>query len=199
MSPQGRKGREGPHGSDGAAEDPERLLIAAELAERPKSAAELVEATGLPSARVRRHIRQMREEGLIESIVRKRKRGTVEHYNMLLGALVNEEGELAELSLDERRRLYGNLLRIILTDATRALVTKPTDRGLERLDVAVVRAPIFTDEEGWTELAKLHRDFYDRVAEARDRIAERMAKDGDGDKGFKVSSVVMLFESETSG
>jgi DNA-binding transcriptional ArsR family regulator len=193
MSAQGHKGQ---RAVDGNVEDPERLLIAAEMAEAPKSAAQLAEATGLPLARVRRHVRAMREEELIESVTRKSKRGTVEHFNLLVGGLLQDEVELSKLSLPERRRLHGNILRIILTEATRALVTHPTDRGLERLDGAVVRTPIFTDEAGWEELAKLHRDFFDHILEVRERIAKRLEKEGQ--TGFKASSVLLLFESETN-
>jgi len=191
ISTQGRE-----HGDDGSAEAPERLSIAAELAEAPKSAAQLAEATGLSLARVRRHLREMREEGLIESVMRKSKRGTVEHFNFLVGGLLQDEGELAGMSLEERRRLYGNVLRIVLTEATRALVTHPTDRGLERPDAVVVRVPVFTDEEGWKELAKLHQEFYERILAVREQIAKRVEENGG--EGFKASSNILLFDAETT-
>ncbi len=196
MSSQGDKDRKNPLVSDGAAEDPERLLIAAELAETPRSATQVAEATGFPLARVRRHLRQMREEGLIESFARQSKRGTVEHFYFLVGGLLRDQDDLAELSLDERRRAHGRILKLVLTEASRALVTHPTERGLERLDVAVVRTPILTDEAGWEELARLHREFFERILEVRAQIAERLERKGQ--TGFKASSVVLLFESETT-
>jgi DNA-binding transcriptional ArsR family regulator len=177
-------------------EDPERLLILTELAEVPRSAIQLARLTGLAPERVRRHIRLLQEEGRVESVMTERKRGTVEHFHFLVGGLLRDEDDLAKLSLEERRRLYGQLLKIILTEATRALVTHPKDRNLERLDGAVVRTPIFTDEAGWEELAKLHRDFYERVLETRRRIAQRLAEKKE--EGFKVSSALLLFESETA-
>jgi DNA-binding transcriptional ArsR family regulator len=177
------------------AEDPERLLIAAELSESALSPAQLAEATGIPLARVRRHIRQMREQGLIETVMRKSKRGTVEHFYFLVGGLLREGPELAELSPEERRKHNGSILKIVLTEASRAMVTHPTDRGLARLNDAVVRIPIFTDEAGWEELAKMHREFYDQILAARERIGERLEKEGQ--KGFKASSVLLFFESET--
>lgn len=189
------EGRNDQYGDAGSAEDSERLAIAAEIAEVPKSAAQVADATGLPLARVRRHLREMREEGLIESVMRKSKRGTAEHFNFLVGGLLQDVEGLAELSPAERRRLHGNILRLILTEATRALVTHPTDSGLNRVDVAVVRTPIVTDEAGWQELAKLHREFFDRILEVRERIADRLADEGE--EGFKVSSVQLLFEAET--
>lgn len=193
MSSQGHKDQ---RAGDGNAEDPERLLIAAELAEEAKSAGQVADATGLPLARVRRHLRQMREEELIESLARRSKRGTVEHFYFLVGGLTKDRDDLAELSLDERRKFYGSILKLVLTEASRALVTHPTDRGLERLDAAVIRIPIFTDEAGWEELAQLHQDFYDRVLGARERIEGRVEKKGQ--EGFKASAVLLLFEAETT-
>jgi DNA-binding transcriptional ArsR family regulator len=178
------------------AEDPDRLLITDLLAESALSPAQLAEATGIPLARVRRQIRQMREEGLIETVIRKSKRGTLEHFYLLVGGLLREGPELAKLSPEERRRHNGNLLKIVLTEASRAMVTHPTDRGLTRLDGATVRIPIFTDEAGWEELAKLHRKFLDRILAARERIEERLEKEGQN--GFKASSVILFFESETA-
>lgn len=189
---QGRKDR---RVADGNAEDPERLRISAELAEAAKSPAQIAEATGLPLVRVRRHIRQMRDEGQIESVVRKSKRGAVEHFYFLVGGLLKEGDDFAKLSPEERRKLHGGILKIILTEASRALVTHPTDRGVERLDVAVTRIPIITDEAGWEELAKLHREFYDRILATRERIGERLEEEGQ--EGFKATSVILLFESET--
>lgn len=180
--------------ADGHAEDPERLLIAAELSETARSAAQVAEATGIPLARVRRHMREMREEGLIESVMRKSKRGTVEHYNLLITGELDEV-EYSGLSLEERRRFHGNVLKIVLTEASRALVTHPTDRGLQRSDGTIARIPILTDEAGWEEMARLHKEFYDRIMALRERIARRLEEEGR--EGFRASSVLLLFESET--
>lgn len=193
MSGHGRNDQPG-HG--GLAENPERLAIAAEIAEAPKSAAQVAEATGLSLARVRKHIRAMREEGRIDSVMRKSNRGTIEHFNLLAGGLWEDEEGLGELSLAERRRLHGNILKVIFVEATRALVTHPTDRALQRLNGSTVRMPFYTDEAGWDEMAKLHREFFDRIWEARAQIAARLEEEGE--KGFKASSVLLLFEAETT-
>ncbi len=194
MPPQGREGREGPDIPDGEVEDPERLQIGAEIVDTPLTAAQLAELTGVPLTRVRRHLRQMREEGSIESVTRKGKRGTIEHFNLLRGAVLLED-DLAERSLAERRRHWANVLKIVLTDASRSLVTHPRERNLERLETVMTRNVFLTDEAGWKELAAMHREFYDRVGEARDRIARRLAEEDE--EAFQVSSVLMLFESET--
>lgn len=190
MSSEGRKDRR----ADDPGEDPERLLIAAELAGTPMSAAQLAETTGLPPARVRRHVREMREEGVLESVMRKTRRGTAEHFYLLVGVMLDED-EFSGLSLEERRRFNGNILKVVLTEASRALVTHPTDRGLERSDVMAARIPIFTDEKGWKELARLHQEFYEEVLAVRERIGRRLEEEGQ--EGFKTSSVLFLFESET--
>ena len=177
-------------------EDPEQMLIGTKLAEAPRSAAQLAEITGLPPARIRRHIRQMREDGLVESLREETRRGAVEHFHFLAGGLWLEDDDLAELSLEQRRNLYGYILKLALREATRALVTHPVDRNLERVDVPVMRIPMCTDEAGWDELAKLHQEFFERTLETRDRIGKRLEEKGE--EGFKVSSLIMLFESETS-
>lgn len=187
------QGREGRNVVGGNAEDPERLQITAELGESIMSPAQLAEATGIPLARVRRYIRQLREEGLIESVARKSKRGTVEHSYFLVDGLTRQGPELAKLSPEQRRRENGISLKIILTEATRAMVTHPTERGLGRVDGATVRIPLFTDEAGWEELAKMHHEFYEQILAARDRIAERLEKEGQ--EGFKASSVILFYES----
>jgi DNA-binding transcriptional ArsR family regulator len=191
MASEGRKDRQ-----VGSGEDPERLLIAAELAETPLSAAQLAEATGISLARVRRHVREMREEGLLESVMRESKRGTVEHFNLLIGGLMLDADELSGLSLEERRRVNGKILKVILTEASRALVTHPTTRSLERTDDMNARIPIFTDEKGWKELARLHQEFYEQILAVREQIEKRLEKEGK--EGFKTSSVLLFFESETT-
>jgi DNA-binding transcriptional ArsR family regulator len=177
-------------------DDPERFAIATTLAEGPKSAAQLAEIVGIPPARVRRHIRKMREEGVVESASSEAKRGAVEHFHFVSGGLEIEEEQLAELTLDQRRRITAYFLKVLLTDATKSLITHPRSPGLERTDGPLTRIPIQIDEEGWKELANMHTEFYRRVLESRDRIAERLREKGE--EGFKASSVIMLFESETA-
>lgn len=193
MSSQGWKFR---HVIESYLDDPERLQIAGALADEPRSAAQLSQATGLPAARVRRHLRQMREDGLIESIREETRRGAVEHFHFVVGGLWLEDDDLAELSLEQRRELYGYILKLALTEAVRALVTHPLERNLERVDGPVARIPLHTDEEGWSELAQIHREHFERVLSVRDRIAMRLEEKGE--EGFKASSLIMLFESGTA-
>ena len=177
-------------------QDPELLQLATLLSERPASAAGLAEATGIAPARVRRLLRQMRADGMIESVEEHGRRGTVEHFHAVAGALYIDDDELGELSLDERRQMNGYILKLALTEATRSLVTQPLDRNLERLDGTLARLTMRTDEEGWRELAELHRECLDRLLVLHDRIAERLEKKEE--EGFKATSVILLFESETA-
>jgi DNA-binding MarR family transcriptional regulator len=177
-------------------DDPEQLLIVTELSEAPKSAAQLAEMTEIPPARIRRHIRQLREEGLVESVRSETRRGAAEHFHLVVGGLAIDEEGLAELSLEQRRQLNGYILKLALTEATRALVTHPVDRNLERTDGTIARIPLWTDETGWKELAKLHLEFWERVEETRERIAKRL--EDEDEQGFKVCSVILFFESATN-
>jgi DNA-binding transcriptional ArsR family regulator len=177
-------------------DDPDGLAITATLSEGARSAAELAEMTGLPPARIRRYLRQLREEGLVESVRSEARRGAVEHFHFAAGGLMIDEEDLADLSLAQRRKINGFLLKLALTEATRALVTHPLDRNLERVDGTLARIPMQIDEAGWEELAKLHDEFWKRVMETHERIAARLEEEGE--QGFRASSVIMLYESGTA-
>jgi DNA-binding transcriptional ArsR family regulator len=177
--------------------DPERLMLANALAEAPASAAELAESAGLSPSRVRRHLRTMKEEGLIESTRTQAHRGTVEHFYVVSGELQIDEEELAALGFAQRRAMYSYILKLSLGEAIRALVSAPSGRSLERVDSVVVRTPMFVDAEGWAELAEIHADAYWRVHEAKERIAARLEEGAEAD--CRASSVIMLFEGEPPG
>lgn len=177
-------------------DDPGGFAIATTLAEGARSASELAEMTGLPSARVRRYLRQMRANGLIESVRSEARRGVVEHFHFVTGGLMIEDEDFAELSLAQRRKINGFLLKLALTEATKALVTHPLDRNLERVDGTLARIPMQIDEAGWEELAGLHLKFWEQVMETRERIAARLQEKGE--QGFKASSVIMLYEAGTA-
>jgi predicted ArsR family transcriptional regulator len=176
-------------------EHPERLRLASALAEAPASAAELAELTELSPAKVRRELRAMKEEGHIESVKSEGRRGTVEHFYSVVGELFLDEDELAKLSIDQRRRMNSQILKLGIAEAIASLVTNPPQRGIERVDGAVARTPVLVDEDGWSEIAEIHEEAVRRMLEARKKIAARV--EGSDAKLFRATSLIMLFESET--
>lgn len=193
MASGGRKER---RVADGQAEDPELSLVAGEIMDTARSAAQISEATGIPLTRVRRRLREMREEGKVETLMRQSRRGAVENFHFAPDGLNRDAEAWAKMSVDEKRKLFGNMLKIVLTELSRALVTHPTNRGLERLDSEIMRFPMVTDEAGWKEMGDMHREFRDRILATRERIEARVRESGE--EGFKATSLVMFFEAETT-
>jgi DNA-binding Lrp family transcriptional regulator len=175
-------------------ENPDRMMLSALISEGPISAAELAARTGLSAGKVRRELRHMRAEDLIESVEEKTRRGTVERFYIVSGELVMLEDELAQLSIDQRRRFYAFFLKIALTEAGRMMVSKPTPGGVERNDAPFVRVVMHLDEEGWRELVRIHIDAYEQVIEARNRVADRLNEKRE--TGFRATSILMFYESE---
>lgn len=175
---------------------PDRVMLANVLADAPVSAAELAEKTQLPVAKVRRELRAMKEEGLIESVKSEGRRGTVEHFYTVIGEMILDKADLGELNIDQRRRLNSQILKLALAEAIAALVTKPSRRSIERDDSALVRIPMRVDERGWKEVAEIHEETIRRVLDAREKIAARLATDGDD--LFWATSLIVFFDAETS-
>jgi DNA-binding transcriptional ArsR family regulator len=179
----------------GAMAHPVRWMLATILAEKSASAAELAKKIDMPIVKVRRHLRAMNEEGVIEQVEERSRRGAGERFYATRAELFVDEEEFGDLTYGQRRQLTAYILKICLSEASRALVTKPTKKSLDRLDNVVVRVPLCIDEEGWTELAQIHREAYDRVIELRSKIAGRL-KDRD-EEGFRAMSIIMWFEAES--
>lgn len=174
--------------------DPELTLLADALSVAPASAAELARASGLPADKVRKHLRKMKEDGLIESVRTEEHRGTVEHFYSLTGEMIMDAEELEDLSFDDRRRMRSYILKLAVAEAIAGLVTRPTERGLKRVENPVVRYPMIVDEEGWSELVEIHTESFWRLKKAKERIDARLAAAEDPER-FRVTSLVMLFES----
>jgi DNA-binding MarR family transcriptional regulator len=179
--------------NDAAIEHPELWSLADTLAEAPLSAAQLAESSGLPPGKVRKYLRIMKEEGLIESVRTEGHRGAVEHFYSLSGQMFITTEEAEALTHGDRRRIHSFILKQGLAEAVAALVTKPSPRGLERADNPVVRFPMQVDEQGWNELVDLHHEALAKLTEAKERIAARL-EEGDEER-FRVTSLVMFFEA----
>jgi predicted transcriptional regulator len=178
---------------EAGAEDPDLVYLAGSLAEAPASAAQLSKVSGLPPAKVRKYLRTLKEIGLIESVRAEGHRGAVEHFYSPTGELVIEADEQADLTEDERRRIYSYLLKPAITEAVASLVSKSSRRSLERLDNPVIRFPMLTDQQGWGELVEIHQECFRKLKEAKERIAARFEEEDE--EQFRVTSVVMLFEA----
>lgn len=178
--------------ASGGHKHPVRLLIAGLLGDRPMSANDLAEVVEMKPSAIRRHLREMRAANVIEVVDVRRRRGTAEQvYGACSDFIVTDE-EWALLSPDQRRRVNGYILKIALGEAGRSLVSSSPTGSQERPDTCLTRVPMLVDEEGWTELARMHSAFYLRVMETRGRIEERLA-DG-ASEPFRATSLIACFE-----
>jgi DNA-binding transcriptional ArsR family regulator len=179
-------------GAANTAPHPVRWRLATILAERPLSAAELAAGTGMSADKVRRHLRALRAEGVLEVVEERRRRNTAEQvYRLKLDFGLAIE-DYAQTDFETRRRINGAVLKVALREATRSLVTAPTRRALERVDVCVTRVPLSVDEQGWTELAEIHAEAFGKVMALRERTEARLRKSGE--EPIPAASVVLCFE-----
>lgn len=168
---------------------PARWMIATVLGERPASAVELAQMVELPVEQVRYHLRMMVKRGVIELAERKRTRGTVEQFYRAPEGVIIRQAALSKLTSEEQRRIAANFLKVCFREATRALVATPVP---VRDDDQLARVPMIVDEEGWDELALIHRETFERVQRLKVRIEKRV--EGSDGEGFRIVSLLMLFQ-----
>lgn len=176
---------------------PIRWFIAMLLSDRPMSASELASATEMKASAVRRHLREMEQGGAIDVIELRTRRGAAEKYYKLCRDFIITDLERAELSVEERRRIDAYTLKVSLGEALRSLVSRPTTRSQGRADNCLTRVPMVLDEEGWTELARIHYESYSKVMDLREQAERRLR--ARSETGFRATSVILCFEVTSSG
>jgi len=152
-----------------------RLAIARRLFVRKASAAEVAGELGLPVDRVRRRIRRMAEEGLVERVGGRPRRGVLENVYTIKARseLIDPAAEREPRLRDE---LVETLLRSTFSEAIRSL------RGgvfTARADYAVLQASFRVDRQGWEECRGILADARRRMAEAAETSARRLAETGE--------------------
>ncbi len=181
----------------GVKRHPIRWFLALLLSDRPMSARDLAAATELTQSAVRRHLREMEKAGTIEVLELRARRGTGEKYYRVRSDFIVTDEERAELTLEERRRLDAYTLKVGLGEALRSLVSRPTASSQGRADNCLTRVPLRLDEEGWTELARIHYESYKSVMALRDQVEQRLRSRGE--KGIRATSLILCFEVTPPG
>lgn len=178
--------------ASGAIEHPIRWFLATLLSDRPMSAGELAKVVELEPSAVRRHLRAMEAAAAIEVVEVRARRGAGEKVYALRSDFILSEKERAEISLEVRRRIDGYTLKVGLGEALRSLVSSPTASSQGRADNCLTRIPMVLDEEGWSELARIHYDAYLKVMELRERVERRLR--GRDEEGIRATSLILCFE-----
>jgi AcrR family transcriptional regulator len=168
---------------------PTKWTVLAVLALRPAGPAELSRDLDVPADVVNEYMDELVAEGHITEADPDPSGTTSEtRYRTLLGVIELEEW--ASMEPAERTRISTEVLRLIEGDIDRALEEHTFDR---RADRHLTRISVTVDEEGWRELADLHRAMVIASHNVRLRSARRLKKSGR--KGVAGSTVQMLFET----
>lgn len=168
---------------------PVRARVLQKLAERPATARMVAEELGQPPERIRRQIRRLEREGIVYRSLRLPRRGMMEnYYRPALEPLV-DIAEFEQLPAADRAQLSGDSIRLLYTDATRAVRAGSFDR---RSDMASVHIRMLLDERGWRELAALHRETALKALALRREAMDRLEQSGE--EPISAASTIFLFE-----
>jgi len=186
--------------------DPMRGMILSSVAEvafearnawqesgRGVTVAALSERTGEALRRVRYHLDQLCDQGLVEVTGERKRRGAVERCFAPTRLPVLAEAEVAVLSSTTQKKIFLGCLRLIFADATASLRSRAAVR---RPDWAATRVPGDVDEQGRRELAALHLDCSMRAQEVMTRAQARMEQTKE--RPVKVVSANLFFEAAPS-
>ena len=142
------------------------------LVERKASPNEIATELGEEVGNVSYHVKKLVTLGAVELVDKRQVRGAVEHfYRAVTLAYVSDE-EWAKLSVEERRPYTLYTLQLTMADAARALAAGTFDARPEN-HLTRIRAVL--DEEGWSELSKLHAEMLERTMAIKAASADRRA------------------------
>lgn len=169
---------------------PLRAQVFCYLAERTASPRQMATALKRELGHVSYQVSVLKDLGLIEEVGNRPVRGATEHfYRAIERPLVSAE-EYAELDQDERNDFAREICQLGFADAAAALATTVLS---SRPDNCVARTPLLVDEQGWSEIAKLHEDVVLRTMQIEAESNQRRAENNES-VGVHVESFVLFYE-----
>ncbi len=164
------------------------------LTERTASPVEIAKEIGKDVGHVGYHVRKLQQLDLIELVDERPVRGAVEHFYRAIERPVVLEEEFAQQSVEVREVFTRTILQLHVADIARAMDEHTLDARTNR---AVIRTPMLVDEEGFSELAELHLEMYQRTLDIQAESAERMTSSKE--EGIPTISTTMFFETPERG
>jgi DNA-binding transcriptional ArsR family regulator len=153
---------------------------------------ELAELSGERLGNVSYHVRVLRDAGCCELVRTEPRRGAVEHFYRATARPMLDDRQWAQLSVPARRKLFGQTLRDLWSDAFMAA----EGTGFDDEQAHVSRSHLDLDEEAYTELVGHLNAVLDRgfalQAETAARREERGGNNGPPDR--RVAMGLLLFE-----
>jgi DNA-binding transcriptional ArsR family regulator len=152
---------------------PLRIEALSILSERAASPKELGAALNTPVGNISYHVRELERIGMIELVEEKARRGAVEHFYRAIRRPTLDNGEWEGLSPAEREVISAWIVKLMLTDAVKALRAGTID---SRGDRHLSRTEALIDEQGWEELIEIQEKALRSILASQARCAKRLAK-----------------------
>jgi AcrR family transcriptional regulator len=177
--------------STGSSDLPYRVVLSRMLAILNNENAtpnDLAKQIGVPVEDMKYHLEQLALGGLVEIA---EIRGAGDAAEPLYSSQTNwiEDSEWERMSPAERQAISRQIVRVITGELDRAVEGETFDA---RVDRHLSHTPVLVDEQGWSELMKIHLDTFRASLEVRDRAKERLQQSGK--KGIRGRSVQIFFE-----
>lgn len=154
-----------------------------------QSAQELAEKTRQPVRTVRHQLSELRKAGLIVTVEKKTRRGTVEFfYRSAVPPLIDKD-EFAELSPAEKLRTSTEVLKHSFQTVSLAMTHGTLDA---RIDRGLVNVQADVDTQGWQEIVAALRHAYEELERIKAESAERLRSSEED--AIRVASTLMWFE-----
>lgn len=167
-----------------------RVEILTLLNERTKaSPVEMSRELLAPVGDISHHVKQLVKYGCAEAVETRPRRGAVEHFYRATSRPVIDVEEMEKMSLPARRALVGQLAQKVLGDLREGF-DAGTVEG--RSDCHLTRIPLSLDEQGWSELAELHRQTFEETHGIQARSNER--RNESGEEPIRCVSAQLCFE-----
>jgi DNA-binding transcriptional ArsR family regulator len=152
---------------------------------------ELAKLSGERLGNVSYHVRVLRDAGCCELVRTEPRRGAVEHFYRATARPMLDDRQWAQLPVSARRKLFGQTLRDMWSDAFMAA----EGTGFDDEQAHVSRSHLDLDEEAWKELVDLLASVLDRSFELQaETAARRSARPSDAPPDRRVAMGLLLFE-----
>jgi DNA-binding transcriptional ArsR family regulator len=165
---------------------PTRVRALTILTERVASPKEIAAEIGEPVVgNVSHHVNALAEDGLVELVDTKQRRGATEHFyrGTVLPAYASEEWEQSE-----REEVSKLILQLFLHDVSEAVEAKTFDTHPER---HLSRSPLFLDRQGFLDLAADQDRACERAQEIQAESDARRLESGE--EGSRVIGMMASF------
>jgi DNA-binding transcriptional ArsR family regulator len=169
---------------------PLRIEALSILLERAASPKELGAELNTPVGNISYHVRELERLGMIELVEEKARRGAVEHFYRGISRPALDNGEWKRLSPAEREAISAWIVKLMLTDAVKALRAGTFD---SRGDRHLSRTEALVDEQGWEELIEIQDEALRSMLAVQARCAERLAE-ADRAETINVATGLSCFE-----